>query len=109
MTPAKIFLGLLLLILIATDALTLARRARRAFAIEVAVFLIGGVMVMYPEMTTWVAERLGLSRGVDLVLYVVVIVLVREAIVNRSIRLQDEERITAIVRELAIRGMKPLP
>jgi hypothetical protein len=63
-------------------------------------------MVAYPEMTTWVAERLGISRGVDLVLYVLVIVLVREAIVNRSVRLEQEEKLTAMVRAIALRDAK---
>lgn len=103
MTPAKLFLGLLLAALLVTDALTLARRARRAFVLELGVFLCGGVMVAYPEATTWVAERLGFSRGVDVVLYVLVIVLVREAIINRSMRLEQEEKMTELVRAVALR------
>lgn len=106
MIAAKLFLGAILLTLIVTDAITLARRARRAFALELLVFLVGGLMVAFPETTTWAAARLGVSRGVDVVLYVVVIVLVREAILSRSARLEQEERTTEIVRALALRDAK---
>lgn len=106
MIAAKLFLGALLAVLLAADVVTLARRARRALALEIAVFLGGGAMVAFPESTTWLAARLGISRGVDVVLYVLVIFLVREAILSRSARLEQEERTTEIVRALALRDAK---
>jgi hypothetical protein len=105
-TPAKLFLGAVLLALLVADAIALRKRARRALLVEVVVFLVGGFMVALPETTTWVATKLGVSRGVDLVLYVLVILLVREAILNRSARLDQEEKMTELVRALALKGVR---
>lgn len=64
--------------------------------------VVGIIAVLWPELTTSAANAVGVGRGTDLVLYLLVIVFAYSALVTaqRIHRLQHD--ITALTRELAL-------
>jgi hypothetical protein len=102
-TWATFGLCALIVALLAYDFATL-RRYKRLLLLEFAAFAIAAVFVVAPELSTRLAHAVGIGRGVDVVLYPLVIWLVRESFVARRRRLEDEERMTKLVRELALHG-----
>ena len=83
---------------------------RRATMLLVAA--AGVVAVLWPNLTTYLANAVGVGRGTDLVLYVLVMAFVYYALATAQ-RIHDLERsITLLTRELAISrpgGQLPAP
>lgn len=77
------------------------RQALRRFA-GVLVILIGIVAVLWPELTTWVAHALGVGRGTDLVLYLLVLVFAYTAVATAQRIHRLEHEVTVLTRELAL-------
>lgn len=66
------------------------------------VALAGVVAVLWPDAITWLANLVGVGRGTDLVLYLLVVVF---GFVSASLyaRVRDLDRqVTVLVRELAV-------
>jgi len=59
---------------------------------------------VYPEIARRLAHFVGIGRGVDFVLYPLVIWLVRESLLSRRRRHEEQERVTELVRALAASG-----
>jgi hypothetical protein len=78
------------------------RRARRMLVVEAVVFLGGAFFIAFPDAATAAAHRVGIGRGVDFILYPLVIWLVRESLLNRRRRWEDGERLTRLVRAQAL-------
>jgi len=102
MTLAALSLLLLVFGLVVFDWATLRGKNRRALLLEVAVFLAGALFIVFPERATALAHMVGIGRGVDFLLYPTVIWLVRESLLSRRRRMEDAERLTHVVRALAI-------
>ena len=100
-TPAAVVLLALLAALLLHDYTTNKRRARDLW-LQGIVFVVGGALIVYPEIARRLAHYVGIGRGVDFVLYPLVIWLVRESLLSRRRRHEDEEKITELVRALAI-------
>ncbi len=70
------------------------------------VFLVGAaggiVLVMDPELSTRIANLLGIGRGADLVFYLIIIIGLFYAVGTRSRISRLEQKLTQIVREQAI-------
>ena len=60
------------------------------------------IFVVYPGATTWIANRLGVGRGADLLLYVITIMFFFFFLLTYSRFLHVERVLTKIVRELAL-------
>lgn len=101
LTPAAVLLLFLLAALFVHDV-TERKKNRRFLAIELVVFLAGGALILSPDVATRLAHWVGIGRGVDFVIYPLVIWLVRESLVSRRKRREEEERLTEIVRALAM-------
>jgi hypothetical protein len=103
-TPAAVVLLALLAALLLQDYTTATRTKRRArdLWLQGIVFVVGGTLIVYPEIARRLAHSVGIGRGVDFVLYPLVIWLVRESLLSRRRRHEDEEKITELVRSLAI-------
>ncbi len=70
---------------------------------------LGIVAVLWPMITTQVANAIGVGRGTDLVLYVLVMVFVYTALATSQRIHHLERQLTLLVRELAIqRAEQPL-
>lgn len=104
-TPAAIALVGLLAALFLHDFVTLERN-RRLLLLQALVFAAGGWLIVYPEVARRLAHAVGIGRGVDFVLYPLVIWLVRESLLTRRRRHADEERVTELVRALAAAGAR---
>lgn len=102
-TPAAVALVGLLAALFLHDFVTLAKN-RRLLLLQLLVFAAGGALVIYPEIARRLAHAVGIGRGVDFVLYPLVIWLVRESLLSRRRRLEEQERVTELVRALASAG-----
>lgn len=69
------------------------------------VWLVAGIAILRPELTIQVAGMLGIGRGADLLLYLLVIsYLISMFYIYNRFRKMDEH-FTEIVRELAIRSV----
>jgi hypothetical protein len=102
LTPAAVVLLALLAALYLHDFTRAGVRRGPHLWIEGAVFLVGAVLIVYPEIARRLARLVGIGRGVDFVIYPLVIWLVRESLVHRRRRHEDEARLTELVRALAI-------
>lgn len=102
MTLAAFALLALVFGLVAFDWATLRGKNRRALFVELAVFVAGAVFIVFPNRATSLAHLVGIGRGVDFLLYPTVIWLVRESLLSRRRRVEDAERMTEVVRALAI-------
>lgn len=102
MSIAGVLLLALVFGLVFFDAITSYRKNRRGLLVEIAVFLIGAFFIAFPERATGLAHLVGIGRGVDFLLYPIVIWLTRESLLNRRRQVADTERITELARALAI-------
>ena len=102
MNLASIALLLLVFGLVLFDVLTFVGRNRRALLLEIAVFFGGAFFVAFPVRATALAHLVGIGRGVDFLIYPIVIWLTRESLLTRRRRLEDAERITELTRALAL-------
>jgi len=107
LTPAAIALVGLLVALFLHDYVTLARN-RRLLLVQAVVFALGAWLIVYPELARRLARFVGIGRGVDFVLYPLVIWLVRESLLSRRRRHEEQERVTELVRALATSGAHEL-
>ncbi len=104
-TPAAAALVLLLAALFVHDFVTLARN-RRLLLVQFVVFAGGAALIVYPEIARRLAHAAGIGRGVDFVLYPLVIWLVREALLSRRRRHEAQERMTELTRSIAMAGAR---
>ena len=102
-TPAAIALVGLLAALFLHDFVTLQRN-RRLLLVQLVVFAGGAWLIVYPEVARRLAHFVGIGRGVDFVLYPLVIWLVRESLLSRRRRHEEQERVTELVRAFAATG-----
>ncbi len=106
MTVASVLLLGLVAVLVGYDWVSQRGKNRRALVFEVVVFLGGAFFIAFPGRATDLAHWVGIGRGVDFLLYPIVIWLVRESLLTRRARLQDEERLTELARAVALLGAR---
>jgi len=72
--------------------------------------LILAVFVIFPDLTTWIANQLGIGRGTDFLFYTFAL-FVLYILGLIAIRMREQDRkLTQITRSLAIRDARsPLP
>lgn len=76
---------------------------RRGAAFWCLVWIAAGVAVVWPDLTTQIAKKLGVSRGLNLLVYTsVVVMLVGFMMIYARLRKLRRD-MTLLVRELAIR------
>lgn len=107
LTPAALILLALIAALLLHDYLSL-KKNRRLLLLQALVFVSGGALIVFPEVSRRLAHAVGIGRGVDFVIYPLVIWLVRESLLSRRRRLADEEKMTELVRALAIAQARPV-
>jgi small membrane protein len=102
MSAATFILLALVVGLFVFDVAT-ARGSHRALWLQGFVFLLGGILIVFPDWTTRAAHTVGIGRGVDFVLYPTVLWLVRESLVARRHRRETDRKLEEAVRALALR------
>lgn len=95
---------LFLLVLIAFDSIFLPESARRMRRLLMMVLVGAGAAALFQNPVSRLAEALGVGRGVDLVMYFVVVILVRELFLSRARFTQLDAQVTRLVRAEAIRN-----
>ena len=60
------------------------------------------IAVIFPEITTKIARFLGVGRGADLLLYLLVVLVLYNMLVQAKQRNAAERRLTKVTREVAI-------
>ncbi len=108
MNLAAIVLLALVFGLLAFDLTTFSGKNRRALVLQALAFVTGAFFIVFPDLSTTLAHVVGINRGVDFLLYPIVIWLVRESLLTRRRRLEDMERITQLTRALALAGARPV-
>jgi hypothetical protein len=87
---------------------TVSRFRKRQVSVWVAglwtiLWLAVGIVALIPELTSRLADLLGIGRGADVVVYTAIVVIVA-LLFRMSIRLEQLDRaITKVTRELALR------
>ena len=99
-----LLLGLLALLVLCL-LLVKSRLATRLFFI--AQFLVGAVLVINPDLAQRAAEAVGVGRGTDLILYLLVLLVYAGGIVVLAKFRRLERQITDLTRELALAKAPP--
>jgi len=108
MNLAAVALLVLVFGLVLFDWTTLRGKNRRALLLELMAFVVGAFFIVFPDRATALAHVVGIGRGVDFLLYPLVIWLVRESLLTRRLRQEDSERLTQMARAIAIAGARPI-
>jgi hypothetical protein len=102
-TPIQLLLSLLLLV-VAVASLRLFRNRLLYRLFFVAIVVVGILFVSIPELPYYIANRLGVGRGVDLVFYLLFTgFLLLIAVLYRRL-LQHDVILTQIIRQNAIKN-----
>lgn len=105
---------LLLLAAIVVVALLAFRGSRRSLhtvvwrAYVVLVVLAAGLSVVFPDLLTAVAHVVGVGRGADLLLYVLVVTFMLVSVVLFRRLSELERRYTLLARKVALDGVEPV-
>ena len=105
----KIIFAVFILALLAFDSIFLPNSARRTRRLLAVVFIGAGVAALFQDPIARLAETLGVGRGVDLVMYFVVVILVRELFLSRARFTQLDSQLTRLVRADAFRAVQSHP
>ena len=89
-------------------AYTQARMVPKVTAFAIVIALAGEYFVLFPEHAMYVANSVGIGRGVDLIFYLwILFSLVALLYLHLKLRMANE-RFTSLIRELALqRGDEP--
>ena len=80
---------------------SLRGQARRKILAALTV-VVGVLAVIFPDATQWAADRVGVGRGTDLVLYVLALVVIY-LVGSTGVRFREQEaRIVRLSREVAL-------
>jgi hypothetical protein len=103
MTIASVALLALVLLLLVFDVVTLARTARKILVLESVALVMAMVLIVRQDIATAIARQVGLERGVDFVIYPLIVWLFREALMSRHARWVEARRLDRFVRATAVR------
>jgi hypothetical protein len=106
MSPFGWSLLVLLAAILLVDYARLRNRGGRILAIEFLVFGVGALVIVFPGISQHLARMSGVGRGADLVIYLLLVLLVREALRTRHRQWTEERRHAELVRALALAAMK---
>lgn len=103
MTLASVALFALVLLFLVLDVVALARTARKIIVLESVALVMAMVLIVRQDIATAIARHVGLERGVDFVIYPLIVWLFREALLSRHARWVEARRVDHFVRAIAIR------
>lgn len=85
------------------------RSVSRDRAVTLVLAAVGGVLVLWPGLSTTVAQALGVGRGADLVFYLFVLFCLFRFVGIAGDRRRLDDQLTTVVRELALLTARPAP
>lgn len=89
-------------VLFVWSAIRLAKQYRLWNLLWAALWLVGGVVIAFPDLTAILAHALGISRGVDLMIYLSVLCAGVGFFMMYSHVQRLQMQLTTLVRELSI-------
>ena len=94
---------------LAAEFLGLCRRSagRKLRLLRIAVWSAAAAAIVDPGIPQAIAIRIGIGRGADLVLYLVVLTFLRVSFYFYSCNMQLQRQLTVVVRHLAIQNRPP--
>ena len=98
------FIILAFLLLSFTMVLLVIRRHALGRLFFMAQFIVGALFVVFPDLSTKVAQGIGVGRGTDLLLYFLIVLFYMTVLLFISAIRRIEQRQTAILRQLAIQS-----
>jgi small membrane protein len=102
--------GWLLLVLLAgillVDYARLRQKGSRTLAVESVVFGLGALLIVFPGISQSFARLSGVGRGADLVIYLLLVLLVREALGTRERQWTEARRQAELVRAIAVTNVQ---
>ena len=98
------FIILAFLLLSFTMVLLVIRRHALGRLFFMAQFIVGALFVVFPDLSTKVAQCIGVGRGTDLLLYFLIVLFYMTVLLFISAIRRIEQRQTAILRQLAIQS-----
>lgn len=97
-------------LLILTLVCLLVLKSRLATRLFVAMqLLVGVLLVLFPETTNWLAAKVGVGRGTDLLFYLMVLVVYACALVVLAKFRSLERQITELTRLIALQNPRQEP
>lgn len=106
MNLASLFLFALVAMLLVFDVLTLRKGSRKILVLETLAFAAALVLIVRQDLANWMARQVGLWRGVDFIIYPMMVWLFREALLSRHNRWAEAQRVDRFVRAVAIRNAR---
>ena len=105
MSPIQIFILLLLAFSLLLSILVLRNKVlgRIFFGVQ---FIVGGIFVLIPDLSSQIAARLGVGRGTDLLLYMLIMLFYITALAFTARIRRIERNQTLMVRSFAIENAK---
>jgi hypothetical protein len=85
------------------------RNVSRDRALLLLLAVVGGVLVLWPGLSTSQARTLGVGRGADLVFYLFVVFCLFRFVSIAGDKRRMEERLNGVVREFALLTARPAP
>jgi hypothetical protein len=92
--------------ILAIDRIFMPKKSHKAWMFMAVTYSCAVVFTLFPEILSQVAQFIGIGRGVDVILYFVSIIVVREVFLNRSRQSQLERQVTCLSREIALSRAK---
>ncbi len=106
--PIRIILiaGLLLLTLVALASLKSRLGARLFLVVQ---FCLGVFLVLFPETANWLAAKVGVGRGTDLLFYLAVLAGYGALLIVLARIRRLDRQLTEVTRQIALRSPRQLP
>lgn len=95
-----ILLAIIVVLLLMCLLIVRNRLATRLFFI--CQLVLGALLVIFPEAAQWAADRVGVGRGTDLLLYLLILLCYAGGLVALAKFRKLERQITQLTREIAI-------
>ena len=105
---ASLFFAALMITILAIDRIFMPKKARKAWFLMAIVYSCAVIFTLFPDSLSRIAKMIGVGRGVDVVLYLVSIVVVREVFLSRARQSSLERQVTLLSREIAISQAKTI-
>lgn len=108
MSVSQIFLGIIILLVLLQTLKSFKRETFSIFfkIIWLSFWLAALFIVLWPNFLTWLANLIGIGRGADLLIYSALILMFFSIYKLFVFQLHLNEKITIIIRELAINGAR---
>jgi hypothetical protein len=102
MNYAAAFVLSVVVVILIVDKIFMPKHAKRAWQMMAFAYSFAIIFALFPGILTSIAEVLGIGRGVDVIIYCLSFILIREIFISRSRQNSSERQMTILTRQFAI-------